>query len=95
MHADVYVKPGCDVCRRAVQLLAANNVAYTEHVLDYGQGPDKDDARDYIVPADFAEKFPGINYLPYIVVDGVNIGSLRKLQNMLTVKYRISTCPTC
>ena len=54
----VYTKDGCGSCYEAKQLLTSNDMNYTEKKI----GVD-------IEQADLLKKYPGVRYVPVIVVD--------------------------
>lgn len=93
-RACIYTKPNCNSCLRLKELLQAKGIAYTEIVLDYGQGPDPGDTRSYIHPTEFQETFPAVQVLPFIVLDGYAVGTFGQFLQMVASGEPYK-CPSC
>jgi len=64
----VYTKENCPYCDAAKNLLTQKGLQYTQ----VGIGSD-------ITREDFVSIFPNVRSVPFIIIDGVNIGGFDKL----------------
>lgn len=69
---DIYGKPDCVWCKRALDLVVEKNVEYNYHSIG------DDIGIDFII-----ENFPGVKTVPIIVVNGMRIGGYDQLVSYL------------
>lgn len=65
MDIQVYTLPNCSSCAHLRELMSRANQTYTETQI----GSD-------ITIEEFQQQNPGVNMLPYVIIDGENIGGL-------------------
>ena len=78
MNIVVYTKPDCHFCLKAKMMLDEKNITYSNFIL----GKD-------ITKADFMMRYPGVNSVPHVVVDGKSIGGYDALNEWVAINYNI------
>jgi glutaredoxin len=72
MNIIVYTKTGCASCIKAKNLLNNRNLPYEEVQIG-----------SEITREDFMTMFPGVMIVPFIIIDGVKVGSYEQLETYL------------
>lgn len=72
MNVLIYTKKDCSFCVKAKSLLNLKNIPYREAVI----GED-------ILREDFIATFPNVKTVPYIIIDGVQVGGYEQLREYL------------
>lgn len=69
MNVLIYSKPSCVKCVQAKMLLSYRGITFTENVI----GED-------IIREDFVSLFPSAQSVPFIIIDGMQIGGYEQLR---------------
>lgn len=72
MNVTIYSKPTCPSCVKAKQLLDSREIAYKETVI--GEEINRDD---------FLMLYPDARSVPFIIIDGVEVGGYEQLEQYL------------
>lgn len=82
MNIVVYSKDNCNYCSRAKALISAKGYTYQE--MKIGEGGD-------IMKEDFVSLFPNVQTVPFIIVDGKEIGGYVALVEYFETKQELLT----
>lgn len=80
MIIQVYSTPKCPWCDRAKALLRSKGLAFEEIELNVGQI--LLEGKSYLEATEFKMRFPGINAVPLIVMNGQRIGGFNELTKL-------------
>ena len=99
MEIIAYTSQGCYYCDQLHELFKRADVKYKSIlVLENNATPDSHTQDHVMSRTDFAEKFPGINGFPYVIIDGKPIGALIETakflvkEGLVSAKKRRTSC---
>lgn len=82
MNIVIYSKDNCNFCSRAKALVSAKGLTYQE--MKIGEGGD-------IMREDFMALFPNVQTVPFIIIDGEEIGGFNALVEYFNNKQELLT----